>query len=196
MAKVVYLRDLRKALRAKNCSSQWERGCAELAVMVIERVEDWPELASRGYGRPEVRYLLEHDLLNGAADWAEYAAGGSLMVADEDIAALLCPPSVVKARRSSRGGMLPPNPRETWLDVEGRAAERAWRLIRTAAMNLTDELFSFYEPGTAFLSAPQAAAVSLARAAGCTVREAALAVDFDGLEYYMDRGGRRIVAGR
>lgn len=110
--------------------------------------------------------------------------------------ALLCPPSEVRRRTSAGGGMLAPNSRETWLDVEGRAAERAWRLIRTAAMNLTDPDFRFYEPGTAFLSAPQAAAVWLARKAGCTVLEAARATDFDGLEYYMDRGGRRIVAGR
>lgn len=187
MAKVVYLRDLRKALRAKKCLSQWERGVCELAVMVIERAEDWPEFASRGYGRPEVRYLLEHDLLNGAAGWAEYAAGGGLYICDEAIAACLATPSEIARRRDSRGVLGGPNSRETWMDVQGRAAECAWRLIRTAAMNLTDELFSFYEPGTAFLSAPRAEAVSLARAAGCTVREAALAVDFD---------GRRIVAGR
>ena len=181
------MRDLRKALRVKKCSSQWERGCAELAVMIVERAEDWPEFASRGYGRPEVRYLLEHDLLNGADDWAEYAAGGGLLIADEAIAACLATPSEIARRRNSRGELGGPNSRETWMDVQGRAAARAWQLIRTAAMNLTDPDFTFYEPGTAFLSAPQAAAVSLARVAGCTVREAALAVDFD---------GRRIVAGR
>lgn len=185
--------DIRKALAAKKCESQWERGCAELAGMIIDNALDGNIRADRAFDPVEVLQLMEIELLNGAADWSEYVAGGGLLVYDEDIAGLLATPSEIRRRRDSRGVLGAPNSRETWMDVQGRAALQAWRLIRTAAMKLANPI---YKPDTAFLSAPQAAAVSLARTAGCTVLEAALAMGFDGFEYYMDRGGRRFVAGR
>lgn len=196
MAKVVYLRDIRKALGARKCKSQWERGCVELAEMIIDRSAELGCQPVDGYDRPAVRYLLEHDLLNGARDWDQYAEAGCLLIGDEEIAAVLCPPSEISRRRGADGALRGPNGRETWMDVQGRAARQAWGYIRQAAMNLTDPDFTFYAPGTAFLSAKQAAAVHLAGRVGCSVPEAVRAVDFDGLEFYLECDGRRIVAGR
>jgi len=40
-------------------------------------------------------------------------------------------------RKTSRSGMiLPPNRIETWIQVQGRALNQAWRLLRGAALTV------------------------------------------------------------
>jgi hypothetical protein len=65
-------------------------------------------------------------LLNGAENWRAYSYGGSSLIYDADIAERLCSPSELKRKR---GGDLPPNASESWLDCQARALSQAARLI-------------------------------------------------------------------
>ena len=65
-------------------------------------------------------------LLNGADNWRHYSHGGSALIYNRDIAERLCPPSELKRKR---GGYLPPNSNESWLDCQARALSQAARLI-------------------------------------------------------------------
>jgi hypothetical protein len=65
-------------------------------------------------------------LLNGAENWHAYSYGGSALIYDADIADRLCAPSEFKRKR---GGELPPNSRESWLDCQARALSQAARSI-------------------------------------------------------------------
>ena len=94
------------------------------------------ERGVRQYAREMVEYLdagtvLTRDnarrvVLNGAAGAREYSMGGGALIYDSDIAKRLCTPSEL---RRKRGGDLPPNPAETWLDVQTRAIEQALAII-------------------------------------------------------------------
>lgn len=120
----------------------------ELYLAVLDEINKKPERSAWGRGvqayMDEVAYTIadqvheveptraaiEHIALNGASDWNQYSCGGCSLVYDEDIAKLLCPPSEFKRKR---GGALPPNSREEWLDVQARALTQAfWRVLRIA----------------------------------------------------------------
>lgn len=101
-------------LNERNDRSAWDRG---VTVYAVELVEEFEEL-----GRD-----CEAVLLNGAASWSKYSYGGCSLIYDEDIAARLCTPSELKRKR---GGELPPNGREEWLDVQARALAQAARRVR------------------------------------------------------------------
>ena len=66
------------------------------------------------------------NLLNGASNWTESSYGGCALIYDTDIAERLCTPSELKRKR---GGKLPPNSRETWLDVQARALHQACSMV-------------------------------------------------------------------
>jgi len=68
----------------------------------------------------------KENLLNGAKDWSQYSYGGSALIYDADIAERLCSPSELKKKK---GGDLPPNSRESWLDVQARALSQAARRV-------------------------------------------------------------------
>ena len=65
-------------------------------------------------------------LLNGAENWTAYSYGGCALIYDQDIAERLATASEIKRKR---GGDLPPNASETWLDCQARALSQAARLI-------------------------------------------------------------------
>lgn len=68
------------------------------------------------------------NMLNGAASWKDYSWGGSSLIYNADIAARLCTPSELKRKK---GGDLPPNRDEEWLDTQARAlAQAAWLVIK------------------------------------------------------------------
>lgn len=75
-------------------------------------------------------------LLNGANDWLAYSEGGLSLVYDKDIAKRLCSPSEMKRKTSRSGMILPPNRIETWIQIQGRALNQAWRLIRDTALTV------------------------------------------------------------
>ena len=92
--------------------SAWDKGVLAFALDLLESYE--PNLITR------------EGLLNGARNWKEFSYGGCYFIYDCDIAEALCSPSELKKKR---GGALPPNSRESWLDVQARALSQASRLI-------------------------------------------------------------------
>lgn len=124
------INELRAAVTAVKCRSAWRKG---VKLYALELVDELAEAIERGYFLEEdlsSPHLLKRQLLNGAANWAEYAEGGCGLTYDADIAERLCAPFEL-AR--TRGGGCPPNSWETWLDVEVRALFQAELLIRDTA---------------------------------------------------------------
>lgn len=97
----------------RKAHSAWERGVILYADELLDNV--WDD------GK-----ITERTLLNGARNWQEYSESGCSLIYDEEICHRLCPPWEIKRKR---GGDLPPNSRETWLDVQARALLQAAMLI-------------------------------------------------------------------
>lgn len=112
-------------LEGRKDRSAWGRAVTEDALDMMEGIG--PECADDFPANTEE---IERLLLNGAADWSAYSYGGSALIYDADIAERYCTPSELKNRR---GGELPPNRREGWLDVQARALHQACRRIQGAA---------------------------------------------------------------
>ena len=98
-------------IAATSPRSAWRRGVKLYALELLESLEADYTGAS---------------ILNGAADWTAYSYGGCALIYDQDIAERLATASEIKRKR---GGDLPPNASETWLDCQARALSQAARLI-------------------------------------------------------------------
>ena len=101
--------------------SAWGRGVHQYARDMVERLD------------PDATMTLDtvrRAVLNGASCAREFSEGGSSLIYNSDIAERLCTPSELKRKK---GGTLPPNSRETWLDVQTRAIHQALALIGRAA---------------------------------------------------------------
>jgi hypothetical protein len=99
----------------------WGRGVLEYAREMVADLDPDTVLT-----RDTVRRVV----LNGATDARQYSEGGCALIYDCDIAARVCTPSELKRKK---GGALPPNRNETWLDVQTRAINQALDLIARAA---------------------------------------------------------------
>ena len=99
--------------------SAWARGVHAYAVELVEGMDDGADLANE--------VMLQKALLNGAQSWAQYSEGGCALCYNADIAKRLCTPSELKRTKL---GMLPPNGRENWLEVQARALWQAHRVIQ------------------------------------------------------------------
>lgn len=95
--------------------SAWARGVRDYAADLLQAQEE------NGVDVP-----TQDAMLNGADTWRDWAYGGCGLVYDYDIADRLCSPSEL---RKTRGGELPPNARESWLDCEARAVSQAAAFI-------------------------------------------------------------------
>ena len=110
-------------VRGRKDRSAWDRGVSEYAVELLESIEGYEPADAA-----EAKALM----LDGARDWEEYSYGGCSLIYGCDIAERLCAPYEL---RRTRGGELPPNRRETWLDVQARALWQACRrAVRALAM--------------------------------------------------------------
>lgn len=114
--KVIDIRNVIESLPAER--SAWRRGVRQYAMDLIEDLSDFQDITLEN--RREV-------LLNGAETWKDWAYSGCGLVFDWDIAERLSTPSEL---RKKRGGELPPNAKETWLDVEARAVGQAAAAIK------------------------------------------------------------------
>lgn len=103
--------------------SAWANGVKCYAFDLLKQYE---EFCSYDENAPE---FCEATLLNGAANWLQYAEGGCGLCYNSAIAERLCNPSELKR---VDGGAKNPNRRETWLQVEARALFQAWQLLRRA----------------------------------------------------------------
>ena len=98
-------------IAATSPRSAWGRGVKLYALELLEGLEADYTGAS---------------LLNGAENWKSCSSGGCALIYDQDIAERLSTASELKRKR---GGDLPPNASETWLDCQTRALSQAARLI-------------------------------------------------------------------
>ena len=104
--------------RYHKARSTWSRGVILYADELLDNI--WNDDGK----------VTEAHLLNGARDWEEYSEGGCSLIYDTDICHRLCTPSEIKRKR---GGDLPLNSHETWLDVQARALyQAAYMIIRIA----------------------------------------------------------------
>lgn len=121
-----------KAIRESRARSQWGEGVKFYAEWLLDNYEEHIEfLYSEWLLRDDDTEftpppMTEKLLLNGARNWKEYSWGGNAFVSDFDICQTLATPSV-QAR--TRDGELPPNSRESWLDVQARALSNAAELL-------------------------------------------------------------------
>ena len=108
-------REMKNALNARyyKARSNWNRGVVAYALELV-------------YGLDDDEEITEKVLLNGARNWHEYSEGGASLIYDADICLRLSAPWEIKRKR---GGALPPNSKETWLDVQARALHQAASLI-------------------------------------------------------------------
>ena len=101
-------------IQATSPRSAWSRGVKLYALELLESLEsDFTGYTSAA-------------LLNGAENWRAFSYGGGSLIYDADIAERISSPSELKRKR---GGDLPPNACETWLDCQARALNQAARLI-------------------------------------------------------------------
>lgn len=108
------------AIESKSARSTWDRATKIYAAEVIEAAE---------LDNVQTIADLKKEILGGAESWKEYSYGGCSLIYDSDIAARVCTPSELRAKR---GGELQPSRRENWLDVQTRALGHAARRIVAA----------------------------------------------------------------
>ena len=121
---------IRENVLDQPARSAWKKGVKQYA---LDLIDELAEAVKYGWIGPDDicnKRLLEKALLNGAASWPEYSAGGCALIYDGEIAARLCCPSELKRTDNGRRD---PNSRETWIDVQARALYQASRLILGAA---------------------------------------------------------------
>lgn len=111
-------------LEAVKCRSAWSKGVKEYAYMLLDNSfsddDDYKEITNR--------QLLHEALLGSASDWKQFSYNGDALICDSHIAKTLCNPSELKR---CKGGSLPPNKQEQWVDVQTRALFQAERLIQS-----------------------------------------------------------------
>lgn len=113
-------------------SSVWNRGVRKYAKELLEKARD------NGITERPTR----EQLLNGASSWQEYSFAGCSLISPRDICARLATPS---EQRAKKNGELPPNKRETWLDVQARALRQACALIIGGEFNENTNLDAIKE---------------------------------------------------
>ena len=130
------VQEIRDRVHLKDPRSAWDRGVLAYADELLDNLEEAIEGGYFYQDDLEAPKILEKGLLNGAADWNQYSWGGCSLCYNSDIAERLCTPSELKRKR---GGALPPNRAEEWLDVQARALFQAARKILWAARVLRHE---------------------------------------------------------
>jgi hypothetical protein len=104
--------------------SAWANGVKCYAFDLLNQFDEFCE-----YDPQNAPEFSEKTLLNGAANWLQYAEGGCGLCYNSAIAERLCNPTELK---HTQGGAKNPNSRENWLQVEARALSQAWLMLRDA----------------------------------------------------------------
>lgn len=113
------LENLKKEINNVKARGCWSKGVKTYALEIVEDLEQFP--------------TSEKQLLNGAQNWKEYSWGGCSLIYNCDICERLCMPH---EKKSKKNGLLKPNTREDWLDVQARALRQASWLILDIASKL------------------------------------------------------------
>jgi len=123
-----FFEELRKTVSAQNERSAWGRGVKEYALEMIDNLEEYD------HGKVPADFAeLKKMALNGASDWYQASEGGSWLIYNEEIAERLCSPSELK---KVANGSRRPNARESWLDVQARALNGAFKRVYRAAYDI------------------------------------------------------------
>ena len=99
--------------RYRKARSAWSRGVLLYADELLDSIRDDGK-------------VTEARLLNGARNWKAYSEGGCSLITDEEICKRLSTPCEIQR---TNGGILPPNSRESWMDVQARALYQASRIV-------------------------------------------------------------------
>lgn len=115
-------------IRKQKPRNAWGNGVKKYAIELLDEVKgemggDY-ELTPSNY---------EKLILMGARDWKQFSYDAHSLIYNEDIAKRLLTKTELK---KTKNGLLDPNPREGWLDVQARALYQASRLIRKAIVTV------------------------------------------------------------
>ena len=110
-------------LKAVKCRSAWDKGVKEYAYMLLDNI-----FLHSDYKAITTCKSLHEALLRSAKNWKRYSYGGYALIPNEQIAKTLCSPSELK---KCKNGILRPNKKEQWLDVQARALFQAENLINS-----------------------------------------------------------------
>ena len=110
-------------LKAVKCRSVWDKGVKEYAYMLLDDLFSYKDYKSITNFKS-----LHKELLDGATNWRQFSYICCTLFMAEDIAKTLCSPSELK---KCKNGMLRPNKKEQWLDVQARALFQAENLIKS-----------------------------------------------------------------
>ena len=111
-----------KNLKLVKCRSAWNKGVKEYAYMLLDNIFSYSDYKSITNFKS-----LHEELLNGKRNWYQFSWEGDALVYDKNIAETLYSPSKLK---KCKNGMLRPNKKEQWLDVQAQALFQAEKLIK------------------------------------------------------------------
>lgn len=126
---------IREEIENTRFRSAWDNGVKLYALDILGDYSKMLDYAKETGGGYTPRFI-ETALLLGAENWMAYSEGCCTLVYSADIAKRLCSPSEMKRKTSRSGMILPPNRIETWIQVQGRALNQAWRLLRDTALTV------------------------------------------------------------
>ena len=112
-----------KNLKLVKCRSAWNKGVKEYAYMLLDNIFSYSDYKSITNFKS-----LHEELLNGKRNWYQFSWEGDAFIYDKNIAETLYSPSKLK---KCKNGMLRPNKKEQWLDVQARALVQAENLINS-----------------------------------------------------------------
>lgn len=98
----------------------WDKGLKVFALEIVESAEKYITADN-----------IKEIILNGAESYHAASMGGNFLIYDSDIAERFCNQSELK--RTKNGGK-EPNARESWLDLQARAAFQVELLIKKAIL--------------------------------------------------------------
>ena len=116
----IYTNELRKLVAEFPNTSAWKKGVKEYADELLDNLEKKAQINERF---PKDEKELKEWLFNGAMDCKDYSYTHCSLKYDSQIAERLCTQSKLKKKE---GGMLAPNRRESWLDVQTKALRDAY----------------------------------------------------------------------
>lgn len=100
--------------------SAWKKGLKVFALKIVESAEKYITIDN-----------IKDVILNGAESYHEASMGGNFLIYNEDIAKRFCSQSELKR---TKNGEKEPNARESWLDLQARAAFQVELLIKKAIL--------------------------------------------------------------
>ena len=110
-------------LKAVKCRSAWNKGVKEYAYMLLDNIFSYSDYKSITNFKS-----LHEELLNGKGNWYQFSWEGDAFIYGKNIAETLYSPSKLK---KCKNGMLRPNKKEQWLDVQAHALFQAENLIKS-----------------------------------------------------------------